>query len=74
MRVYLINEMTGLRAFVDEKGRITIEKNRNVKLRLNEQYINLLIKMNDEYSDINELYRRLCDYLEFDYTSVLKDF
>lgn len=73
MKVYVINEMQGFRAYVDAEG-IHVEKDNNLNLKINTRYIALLIKLTSEYSDINELYKRLCDRLESDYASVLKDF
>ena len=69
MRVYIINEMQGFRAFIGDKG-LTIEKNNNKKLGINKRYIDLLTKINSKYDNISDIYAELCYRLEFDYASV----
>ena len=72
MKIYVLNEMTGLRAIVDDKG-ITIEENKNLHMALNTKYIALLIKLTSEYSDMSKLYKALCHELKFSYTCAIMD-
>ena len=71
MRVYVINQMQGFRAYVDAEG-IHIEKDNNLQLGINTRYIALLIKLTSEYSNIERLYTELCDRLDGDFASVWK--
>ena len=71
MRVYVINEMQGFRAFVDAEG-IHIEKDNNLQLGINTRYIALLIRFSSEYSNMEKLYHELCYRLEGDFASVWK--
>ena len=72
MKIYVLNEMTGFRAIVKDKG-ITIEENKNLHMALNTKYIALLIKLTSEYSDMNKLYKALCHELKFSYTCAIMD-
>ena len=71
MKVYVINEMQGFRAFVDGEG-ITIEQNSNVQLGINTRYVALLIRLTSECSSLEELYNELCYRLAWDFASVWK--
>ena len=71
MRIYVINELQGFRAFVDAEG-ITIEKDRNLKLGINTRYIALLIRLTSEASSLEKLYNELCYRLDGDFASVWK--
>ena len=74
MRVYVINEMQGFRAFVDAEG-IHIEKDNNLQLGINTRYIALLIRFSSEYSNnMEKLYHELSYRLEGDFASVWKAF
>ena len=70
MKIYVLNEMTGFRAIVKDKG-ITIEENKNLHMALNTKYIALLIRLTSEYSDMSKLYKALCYELKFSYTCVI---
>ena len=69
MRVYVINKMQGFRAYVDDTG-LTVEQNKNRELHINDSYIDLLARLTNEYSNINDLYKEACYRLEPDYASV----
>ena len=71
MKVYVINQMQGFRAYVDLEG-IHIERNNNVQLGINTRYIALLIRFSSEYSDMEKLYNELCYRLDGDFASVWK--
>ena len=73
MRIYVMNDMTGFRAIVDDKG-ITIEENKNLHMALNTKYIALLIKLTSEYSDMSKLHKALCHELKFSYTCVIRGY
>lgn len=73
MKIYVMNDITGFRAIVDEKG-ITIEENQNVLRALNTKYIALLIKLTSEYSDMSKLHKALCHELKFSYTCVIRGY
>ena len=73
MKIYVINDMTGFRAIVDDKG-ITIEENKNLHMALNTKYIALLIKLTSEYSDMSKLHKALCHELKFSYTCVIRGY
>ena len=73
MRVYVINELQGFRAFVDAEG-IHIEKYNNLGLKINTRYMELLIRFYNECKDLNALYAELCYRLEGDYATVWKEF
>ena len=72
MKIYVMNDITGFRAIVDDKG-ITIEKNKNLHMALNTKYIALLIRLTSEYSDMSKLYKALCHELKFSYTCAIMD-
>ena len=72
MKIYVLNEMTGFRAIVKDKG-ITIEENKNLHMALNTKYIALLIRLTSEYSDMSKLYKALCHELKFSYTCAIMD-
>ena len=72
MKIYVLNEMTGFRAIVTDKG-ITIEENKNLHMALNTKYIALLIRLTSEYSDMSKLYKALCHELKFSYTCAIMD-
>ena len=72
MRVYVINQMQGFRAFVDAEG-IHIERNNNLNLGINTRYIALLIRFASEYSNMEKLYRELSYRLENDFATVWLD-
>ena len=71
MRVYVINEMQGFRAYVDAEG-IHIERDNNLQLGINTRYIALLIRFSSEYSSLEKLYHELSYRLEGDFASVWK--
>ena len=71
MKVYVINQMQGFRAYVDNEG-IHIERNNNVQLGINTRYIALLIRFSKEYSNMEKLYNELCYRLDGDFASVWK--
>ena len=73
MRIYVMNDMTGFSAIVDDKG-ITIEENKNLHMALNTKYIALLIKLTSEYSDISKLYKALCHELKFSPTCAIRGY
>lgn len=73
MKIYVMNDMTGFRSIVDDKG-ITIEENKNLHMALNTKYIALLIKLTSEYSDMRKLYKALCHELKFSYTCVIRGY
>lgn len=73
MRIYVMNDITGFRAIVDDKG-ITIEENKNLHMALNTEYIALLIKLTSEYSDMSKLYKALCHELKFSSTCVIRGY
>ena len=73
MKIYVMNDMTGFRAIVDDKG-ITIEENKNLHMALNTKYIALLIKLTSEYSDMSKLHKALCHELKFSYTCVIRGY
>ena len=70
MKIYVMNDITGFSAIVDDKG-ITIQENKNLHMALNTKYIALLIKLTSEYSDMSKLYKALCHELKFSYTCVI---
>ena len=70
MKIYVLNEMTGFRAIVKDKG-ITIEENKNLHMALNTKYIALLIRLTSEYSDMSKLYKALCHELKFSYACAI---
>ena len=72
MKIYVINQLQGFRAFVDAEG-IHIERDNNIRLGINTRYIALLIRFSSEYSDMQELYNELCYRLEGDFASVWLD-
>ena len=71
MKVYVINEMQGFRAYVDAEG-IHIEQNNNLQLGINTRYIALLTRLIDEYSNLDKLYQELSHRLAWDFASVWK--
>ena len=73
MKVYVINEIQGFRAYVDAEG-IHIEQDNNLQLGINTRYIALLIKLTSECSNMDKLHNELVDRLESDYASVWKAF
>ena len=73
MKIYVMNDITGFRAIVDDKG-ITIEENKNLHMALNTKYIALLIKLTSEYSDMSKLHKALCHELKFSYTCVIRGY
>ena len=72
MIIYVMNDITGFKAIVDDKG-ITIEENKNLHMALNTKYIALLIKLTSEFSDMSKLYKALCHELKFSYTCAIMD-
>ena len=72
MKVYVINQMQGFRAYVDAEG-IHIEKDNNLELGINTRYIALLIRFSSEYSNMENLYKELCYRLDGDFASVWLD-
>lgn len=73
MKIYVMNDITGFRAIVDDKG-ITIEENKNLHMALNTKYIATLIKLASQYSNINKLYKALCYEFKFSYVSVIRGY
>lgn len=73
MKIYVMNDITGFRAIVDDKG-ITIEENQNVHMALNAEYVAILIKLTSEYSDMSKLHKALCHELKFSYTCVIRGY
>ena len=72
MKVYVINQMQGFRAYVDAEG-IHIEKDHNLQLGINTRYIALLIRFASEYSKMEDLYEELCYRLDGDFATVWLD-
>ena len=73
MKVYVINQLQGFRAFVDAEG-IHIEEDNNLELGINTRYIALLIRFSSEYTNMEKLYTELCYRLDGDFASVWKAF